>query len=117
MTLADLTDAHVRALLDPDGCSVEDWEETVAAGLAFRDHGYSHPTTKALLAEAQRIADALFPDEVATLREDTTCFYLDDARVPEQHGLLRRLPGHHAIGGYEVTPAGRLVLALRERSR
>lgn len=135
ITLAELTDPMVRALLNPPGCSEEDFREAQRAGLvsSVPDPGLGRRLCPALdsvgadiLAEAQRIMDVLTDDDVEVLKSDPTALRSVMQSVKwgaemtamvskmRDAGLMRDCP---ISDRPTKTPAGRLVLALRERSR
>lgn len=125
--LASLTDAHVRALLDPGGCSDEDFMDAAAAGLVVAEvsiNACDYPERRGsrhtddgdrILAEAQRIAEGL-DDVEAEMLGGVGIFHINRARRLIAIGLIiEKVPPPY--GDHRVSPAGRLVLALRERSR
>lgn len=128
MTLQDLTDAHVRALIDPPGSWENrwqpdlmpgDWGHAYEAGLVGWSEGTGAFVTfngKAIIAEAQRIADGLSPREVSIMTDEASAFYTDEVERLVELGLLTKTKGP-PFSKYDETPAARLVLALRERSR
>lgn len=100
-TLATLTDAHVRALLD---LGTDDFAHMHAVDV-LQGLGWTGDDAQRIKAEAQSIADALTPEVAAVLRAVVRG---DDERINRmmkaRPGVLRELP------------AARLVLALRERA-
>lgn len=120
MTLSDLTDPMVRALLDPRAVAGADWSEAVRAGLVTALGGESHVTTVGadLLAEAQRIAEGLSPSmwDVLEAVPDESCYF----RGIFHRSTLQALHGRDlvamTVAFVKCKPLGRLVLALRERS-
>lgn len=118
MTLSDINDTHVGALLDLT--SEDDYTFQAARHLMHEagceDRGY------ALLSEALRIADELTREEEQHLlyaADGSGTRHTIDAVVAERLvNLMLATCGHNMDGRYRfrITPAGRLVLALRNRA-
>lgn len=139
MNPRDLTDAHVRALLDPPGSWENrwqpdlmpgDWGHAYEAGLVGWSEGTGAFVTfngKTIITEAQHIADGLSDEQAETLSlaghgSSPMRFVMQSAKWGSQMTAL--VDGMRALGLMDncpisdrprCTPAGRLVLALRER--
>lgn len=131
MKLADLTDAHVRALLAPEGCTQDDFYAAEDAGLMLNlpaarglgaYAGLSHDGRWAL-TEAQRIADGLSPRQAASLaavarHPEGDVVMASSAAVDLVVRDIARLT-HRGDDRdlLHITPLGRLVRALHERRK
>lgn len=123
--LSRLTDAHVRALLDPPGCAGEDFGAAHDAGLVRMKWGRLEHTDEGrrALTEAQRIADGLSPRQAASLaavarHPEGDVIMASSAAVDFVVRDLARLT-HRGDDRdlLHITPLGRLVLALHERRK
>ena len=129
MTLAKLTDAMTQALLGSTDAA--DIDAAISAGLmkgrfSYDDEGGDCEVVtftddaRRLLAEAQRIAEGLTPLQVDILTGQAD---IHEAVEAYEHGVAWSGLREHGLiqerwwFDHEPTPAGRLVLALRERQR
>lgn len=127
VTLSDLTDPMVRALLG--NTKDADIIAATAVGLMKRRYSYDDEgddcemvtftdAGHAVLSEAQRIAEGLTPAQLRVLvaceAYDRDGPFRERVDMPPALGKWRRRSERHY---FSPTPAARLVLALRERQR
>jgi hypothetical protein len=124
-TINTLTDAHVRALLNPKGCTNEDFRAAHEAGLVSAigvwigpsDHG------SGIIAKAERLARSLNEASSEALRAMTTSGETEISDSGTAYALsskgLAIVSGRGAIPGWSwmtPTPLGRLVAGIVERT-
>lgn len=112
MKLTDITDAHVRALLDLG--SNDDFAHMHAVDV-LQGFGWKEADAQRIKAEAQRIAEGLSDEQARHLEPDCEPIFSPVADAMDALGLVKVV--YHHIWRVLPTPAGRLVAALRERNQ